>query len=73
MECVNKYSNIFDVLQIPITNLSRQVTLAYKKIIRLYHPDNWNSTEVLSKFESEENFKELAIIYEDIIENVCFY
>ena len=44
-----------------------------KKLTRLYHPDNWNSTEVLSKFESEENFKELAIIYEDIIENVCFY
>ena len=43
-----------------LTSTSREVNLDLKKLARLYHPDNWNPTNVLSKFESEKKFKELA-------------
>ena len=43
-------------------------TTAYGKLARLYHPDNRNTKNTLSKSESEEKFKELENAYDDVIE-----
>ena len=66
----NSYSKLFEILNIPVTNIRREVSTAYRKLARLYHPDNWNSKKVLSKSVSEEKFKELVNAYDNILENV---
>ena len=63
------YSNLFEVLNILVTNALRKVATTNRKLVRLYHPDNWN-TKSLSKLESEEKFKKLVNVYDDIIDSV---
>ena len=41
----NSYSKLFEILNIPVTNIRREVTMAYRKLAMLYHPDNWNTNK----------------------------
>ena len=66
----NSYSKLFEILNLPVTNIRREVTTPYRKLARLYNPDNWNTKKVLSKSVSEEKLKELVNAYDDMIENV---
>ena len=36
----NSYSKLFEVLNVLVTNILREVTTAYGKLARLYHPDH---------------------------------
>ena len=65
------FSNLFEILQIYPTNISRDIKIAYRKLARLFHPDKWTDDKSFSKNEAEENFKELSNTYEDIIQFVC--
>ena len=56
--------------KIPITNILKEVTSAYRKLARLYYPGNWNTQIILSKSESTDKFKGLVNAYDDIIVNV---
>ena len=60
--------------EIEPSHLKRNVVVAYKKLVRKYHPDNWDGKKVDYSYDtSVEKFKTIANIYQDLCEtNLLF-
>lgn len=52
--------NHYEILKLPITASSRDITKAYRELAKIYHPDKLHS----SSLADEEVFKRLQTAYE---------
>ena len=60
----------YHTLGVPSSATMREVTTAYRRLAREFHPDKWNSLKTLTLTKCEERFKSMSNAYECIREHI---
>ena len=64
----NNDQKYYQTLGIMNTATPREITAAYRRLARTFHPDKWNKQKDFTQEEGSERFKEISNAYERIRE-----